>query len=261
MRVVAGTLLVYLVAVGAVLGLQLVAMTGLVAARGGTFDLERDGLAALLVGVPASSLALIGVAWGAAGVPRGERLRLRPSRAPARAVAAMAVGTLALSQGLESLSILIGVGPGANIQWISRSLAAATPAMLVLAVLVVGALAPLGEELFFRGYMQTRLRRVWSVGPAVLVTALAFGLIHGEWIHGAMAAGLGVYLGLVAERTVSVVPPVICHMANNTVSALLSATVGSPQGLWPNGALLVVSAVVFAASLRWMARRDATETA
>jgi membrane protease YdiL (CAAX protease family) len=260
MRVVASTLLVYLVAVGLVLGLQLVAVMGLVAWRGGTFEIERDGLAALLVGVPASSLALIGVAWAAAGVPRRERLRLRPSRAPARVVAAMAVGTLALSQGLESLSILIGVGPGANLEWISRSLASAAPAALALAVLVVGGLAPLGEELFFRGYMQTRLRRVWRVGPVVLVTALAFGLIHGEWIHGAMAAGLGVYLGLVAERTLSVVPPVICHMVNNTVSALLSATVGSPQGLWPNGALLVASAVVFAASLRWMARPDGAET-
>jgi membrane protease YdiL (CAAX protease family) len=260
MRVVAGTLLVYFIAVGAVLGLQLGAVTGLVAARGGTFEIERDGLAALLVGVPVSSLALIGIAWGAAGAPRRERLRLRPSRAPTRAVAAMAVGTLALSQGLESLSILIGVGPGANLEWISRSLAAATPVTLALAVLVVGALAPLGEELFFRGFMQTRLRRVWSVGPAVLVTALAFGLIHGEWVHGVMAAGLGVYLGLVVERTGSVVPPVICHMVNNTVSALLSATVGSPQGLWPNGALLLASAVVFAGSLRWMARPDGAGT-
>ena len=254
MRVIASTLLVYLGAVGAVLGAQLVAVTALVAWRAGDFDLERDGLVALLVGVPASSLALLGIAWVAAGRPRRERLRLLPSLVPAGGVGAMAVGTLALSQGLESLAILLGVGPGANLQWISRTLADATPAALVLAILVVGGLAPVGEEMFFRGYMQTRLRRVWSAGPAILLTALAFGAIHGEWVHGVLAAGIGVYLGLVAERTASVVPPVICHVANNTVSALLSATVGSPQGHGVNAALLVVSAAVFTASLRWMVR-------
>ena len=256
MRVIASTLLVYLGAVGAVLGAQLVAVTALVAWRAGDFDLERDGLLALLVGVPASSLALLGIAWVAAGRPRRERLRLLPSLVPGGGVAAMAVGTLALSQGLESLAILVGVGPGANLQWISRALADATPAALVLAILVVGGLAPVGEEMFFRGYMQTRLRRVWSAGPAILLTALAFGVIHGEWVHGVLAAGIGVYLGLVAERTASVVPPVLCHVANNTVSALLSATVGSPQGQLVNAALLVVSAAVFAASLRWMGRPE-----
>ncbi|MGH7401131.1 MAG: hypothetical protein ACREKQ_01790, partial [Candidatus Rokuibacteriota bacterium] len=66
MRVIASTLLVYLVAVAAVLGLQLAAVTVLLTRRAGAFDLERDGLAALLVGVPASSLALVAIALLAA---------------------------------------------------------------------------------------------------------------------------------------------------------------------------------------------------
>ena len=252
MRVIASTLLVYLAAIGAVLGLQLLAVTALVAWRAGGFDLERDGLAALLVGVPASSVALIAIAWLAAGPPRRERLGLRRRRVGAGAVAAMAVGTLALSQGLESLALLLGVGPGANLDWIARTLATATPPVLALALLVVGGLAPLGEELFFRGFMQTRLRLVWSPGPAILVTALAFGLIHGEVVHGVLAAGLGLYLGLVAERSASVIPAVICHVANNSVSVLVSAAVGSPTGRGVNAALLLLSAVVFARSLRWL---------
>ncbi|MFI5325726.1 MAG: CPBP family intramembrane glutamic endopeptidase, partial [Candidatus Rokuibacteriota bacterium] len=197
MQVIATTLLVYLAAVSAVFGTQLVAVMALVARRAGTFDPERDGLTALLVSVPASSLALIGIAWLAAGRPRRERLRLLPSRVSAGTLAAMIVGILALSQALESIAILAGVGPGANLDWIARTLAAASPVGLLLAILVIGGLAPVGEELFFRGFMLTRLRRVWSAGPAILVTAIAFGVIHGEWVHGVLATGIGIYLGLV----------------------------------------------------------------
>ncbi|MGH7415127.1 MAG: lysostaphin resistance A-like protein [Candidatus Rokuibacteriota bacterium] len=257
MRVIATTLLVYVAAVAAVLGLQLAAVMALLTRRAGAFDLERDGLAALLVGVPASSLALIAIALLAAGRPRRERLRLVPSRVPARGITAMTVGILALSQALESLTLLLGVGPGANLEWIARTLATATPLGLLLAVLAVGALAPVGEELFFRGFMQTRLRRVWRAGPAILVTALAFGLIHGEWVHGVLAAGIGLYLGWVTERSGSVIPAVICHVVNNTVSVLLSAAVGSPQGPGVNAALLVVTGAIFAWSLRWLPRPEA----
>ena len=254
MRVIITTTLVYCAAVAAVFALQLMAVTALVTRRSGGLDLERDGLAALLVGVPASSLALIAIAWLAAGRPRRERLRLRPGRVPAGSLAVMIVGTLALSQALESLTLVLGVGPGANLDWIARTLAAAGPVGLLLAILVIGGLAPAGEELFFRGFMLTRLRQVWSAGPAILATALAFGLIHGEWIHGVLATGIGIYLGVVTERSASVIPAVICHVANNTVSVLLSAALGSPQGRGVNAALFVVTAVLFAGSLRRLPR-------
>ena len=111
----------------------------------------------------------------------------------------MIVGILALSQALESLAILLGVGTGANLDWIARMLAGAGPGGLLLALLVIGGLAPVGEELFFRGFMLARLRLVWSAGPAILVTAIAFGVIHGEWVHGVLATGIGIYLGLVTR--------------------------------------------------------------
>ena len=249
MWVIASTLLVYLVAFAAVFGTQFAAVVALMSRRAGTFDPGRDGLAALLVSVPASSLALIAIAWLAAGRPRREGLRLLPGRASARVIVAMIVGVLALSQALESLAILLGVGPGANLDWIAGALAGAGPVSLLLAVLVIGGLAPVGEELFFRGFMLTRLRRVWSAGPAILLTAIAFGVIHGEWVHGVLATGIGIYLGLVTERSGSVVPAVICHVANNTASVLLSAAIGSAQGRGMNVVLFVLTASLFAASL------------
>jgi len=84
------------------------------------------------------------------------------------------------------------------------------------------------------------------------VTAIAFGVIHGEWVHGVLATGIGIYLGLVTERSASVVAAVICHVANNTVSVLLSAAIGSPQGRGVNAVLLLIGAGLFAGSLRWV---------
>ena len=254
MRPVWTALLVYLVAVVAVLGLQLAAVTALVGWRG-PIEIERDGLATLLVGVPASSLALIAIAFLAGGRPPSLTLRLRRSRIAGRGLAIVVLGTLALSQALESLTIVLGVGPGPALDWIEQTMAGAPPIGVLLAVVVVGVLAPVGEELFFRGYLQTRLRRVWSAGPAILVTALAFGVIHGEPMHGVLAFGLGLYLGLVTERAESVVPAMICHAANNSLSVVLSAWMGSPEGLGANAAILLLSAPLVAAAIWWMSRR------
>jgi hypothetical protein len=67
-----------------------------------------------------------------------------------------------------------------------------------------------------------------------------------------LATGIGIYLGLVAARAASVIPAVICHVANNAASVVLSAALGSPQGRGVNAVLLVVGAGLFAASLRWL---------
>jgi len=156
----------------------------------------------------------------------------------------MVAGILALSQALESLVLLLGVGTGPALEWMTRTMGSTTPFGLALAIVVVGLLAPIGEELFFRGYMLTRLRQAWSPGPAILVSAIAFGIIHGEWVHGLLAAGIGVYLGLVTERSGSVVPAMICHAVNNTASVLLSAWLGSPHGRALNATLVIAMGLV-----------------
>ncbi len=246
-----------------VFALQLLAVTAVLSWRGGS--LEDSGLAALLAGVPASSVALIAIAWVAARKPRREGLRLGPGRMPGREVAVMAVGALALSQALESLVLLLDLGPGPSLEWITRTVASATPVGLAVAVVVVGLLAPVAEELFFRGYMLTRLRAVWRPGPAILMSAVAFGIIHGEWVHGLLAAVIGVYLGLVTERAASVTPAIICHAVNNTASVLLSAWLGSPAGRALNATLVTAMGLVVAwALLRlwrgWPAETEASAT-
>src|SRR5258705_1237549 len=101
MWVIASTLLVYLAAFAAVFGTQFAAVVALMARRAGPFDPARDGLAALLVSVPASSLALIAIAWLAAGRPPPGRLRLLPGPASAPGILATVLGLPSLTPCVE----------------------------------------------------------------------------------------------------------------------------------------------------------------
>ena len=78
-------------------------------------------------------------------------------------------------------------------------------------------LAPVAEELFFRGLVQTflgsHLPRRWM---AVLFSSVAFGLVHSSQVHaiGALIL-LGVILGLAYERSGSLIPPMMIHAVFN----------------------------------------------
>jgi membrane protease YdiL (CAAX protease family) len=78
------------------------------------------------------------------------------------------------------------------------------------------ALAPgVAEEFLFRGYIQRRLARRWGMWAGVLITSLLFGVMHIMPHTVLFAFVLGIWLGLMAWRTDSVWPGVICHALVN----------------------------------------------
>lgn len=78
-------------------------------------------------------------------------------------------------------------------------------------------LAPLAEELFFRGLVQTFLVRV--VGNrwlAIALASVAFGIVHFQQPHAVPAlAVLALLLGYAYERTGSLLPPILIHALFN----------------------------------------------
>jgi CAAX protease family protein len=81
-------------------------------------------------------------------------------------------------------------------------------------------LAPLLEELFFRGMLYPTMRRAAGVKLAVLFTAFTFALIHGAQLGYAWAPLLsifvvGVALTLVRQRTESVAASFLMHCGYN----------------------------------------------
>ncbi len=90
-----------------------------------------------------------------------------------------------------------------------------------LFMLLVGLVPGLVEEVFFRGYMQRRLLRRWPPLAAILVTSLLFAVVHFDPSWMAFAFPMGVWLGVIAWRTGSIWPCIICHAAANTTTTLL----------------------------------------
>ena len=219
------------------------------------------GAAGLIAGALASSTALVLTVIVVSQPLDAASLRLVPGRERGLDLAAAVVGTLAIGQALDSISMLTGLGREGSMQAIRRALTGVEGGELFGAVIVLGVMAGTAEEVFFRGYMQTRLRAAWRPGAAVLVTSAAFALLHLEWIHAAMAFVLGIYLGAITERMASALPAIVCHVVNNSVFTIATSLGGTIEARRPNVLLLTASVAVFALCVAILSRRRAAEGA
>lgn len=91
-------------------------------------------------------------------------------------------------------------------------------------------MAPLAEELFFRGLLQTYLGTVLrSRFLAIGVASIAFGAVHAAQPHAVAAlALLGAFLGYAYERTGSLAPAVVIHAGFNLKTLVWDALNPAP---------------------------------
>ena len=97
-----------------------------------------------------------------------------------------------------------------------------------MGILTVAVLAPLLEELLFRGVAQRVLARYFkSPWVGIIVAALLFGVVHGNPVQIFYATCLGVGFGWLYHRTGSLLPAIVGHMVNNSLAVLVSKLFGS----------------------------------
>ncbi len=89
---------------------------------------------------------------------------------------------------------------------------------LVLGVVFVAGIA---EEMVFRGFFQRSAEAHLDVTRGVLLTAFVFSLLHMSTYSIVQIVLLGVFLGVMAWRSQSVIPAIIAHAINNGVSLIL----------------------------------------
>lgn len=88
-------------------------------------------------------------------------------------------------------------------------------------------IAPFCEEIFFRGFTFAGFLRGMPVWAAVLLSALLFGIAHGDIGSFALLFVIGLVLAIVRWRTGSIWPGMALHMANNAIAAIVVlATLG-----------------------------------
>ena len=101
---------------------------------------------------------------------------------------------------------------------------------LFLAVVII---APVGEEIVFRGFLQKFLEVYWKdITRAVLVTSLFFAMIHFNPFWTIQIYMLGVILGFLAWKTKSVIPSILLHIINNGSAFVLTNTSEVPNGFY-----------------------------
>ena len=132
-------------------------------------------------------------------------------------------------------------------------------ALFFVAVLVCVA-APIAEELFFRGFCFTALRRWIGVAGGAIATGVIFGLIHAGSADPVFLVPLGVLgtlLCLLYHRTGSLLPCMVLHALNNSLALGVSQS-------WeplPVFALMLGSSAAVLAIVTPFARRAAPQPA
>jgi membrane protease YdiL (CAAX protease family) len=91
---------------------------------------------------------------------------------------------------------------------------------LVWFFFLLAVVVPIGEEVFFRGFVYGGLRARWGIWPAAVTSALFFAVVHTQLVHGLPIFLLGVLFAVLYARTGSLLPPIVAHAANNVIAVL-----------------------------------------
>lgn len=96
-----------------------------------------------------------------------------------------------------------------------------------VAVLSSVVVAPIAEEVIFRGLVYTRLRRAMPPIVAMLLSSAVFGLLHGQLLWVCYAFFVGLVMAFVFERTGTVQATILLHFAFNLAGSYLLGSVPS----------------------------------
>ena len=90
-----------------------------------------------------------------------------------------------------------------------------------LMLISVFILAPIAEEILFRGLILEHSKNLLTLPLAIIFQAFMFGVYHGNMIQGIYAFILGAVLGYLAYKFDSIIPCILFHMAINVSIALV----------------------------------------
>ena len=135
----------------------------------------------------------------------------------------------------------------------------------VFGIISIAIMAPLVEELLFRGAIQGyMLRKGMKPLHAILIASAIFGIVHMNPIQIPFAFAIGLIFGWLYYRTGSVVPGIIGHFINNSIACLQMATLTEEEfntktiewlGAGPTYALFAISLAVMIGMFLYLKKR------
>lgn len=88
----------------------------------------------------------------------------------------------------------------------------------ILAFVCLVVLAPLCEEIIFRGWLYGKLRFRMPALPAIIITSVLFGIMHGQWNVGVTVFAMSVGMCIMREFTGTIWSGVLLHMIKNGIA-------------------------------------------
>ena len=101
----------------------------------------------------------------------------------------------------------------------------------VLLLVANAVMAPVVEEILFRGMAFGRLRKAMPVWVALVLSSVFFGLMHGQILWICYTTLVGLILGIVAWKTDSTLAPMFMHFAFNLFGTCIGYFVEEVTGM------------------------------
>jgi hypothetical protein len=86
---------------------------------------------------------------------------------------------------------------------------------VILAFVTLVIIAPIAEEVIFRGYLFGRLKKYAPIWVSILVTSIVFGALHGAWNLAVDTFALSVVMCVLRQNTGSLWASILLHMSKN----------------------------------------------
>lgn len=104
-------------------------------------------------------------------------------------------------------------------------------------------IAPLVEEMFFRGYLLNKLSERYKVGTALIISTVTFSLVHLQRFWSVIL--LGVFLSVIYVKTKSLLISIICHSTNNAFVCIMGFCLSNNdfEKLLPYGSIVLMISV------------------
>ena len=91
----------------------------------------------------------------------------------------------------------------------------------IMAFIALCVVAPIMEELIFRGFLYGKIRNSYGVVVATVVVSLLFGFLHGQWNVGVNVAVMSAVMCGMREVTGTIYSGILLHMGKNFVAFML----------------------------------------
>lgn len=116
---------------------------------------------------------------------------------------------------------------------------------ILMQLISAGFIIPIIEELIFRELMFRRLRDAYNTTTAMIISALAFAIFHGNITQGFYAFVLGLFLAYVYKKRESILLCILIHVIANTTSIIISTDMAKKTIYSNIIPIVVVTAIAF----------------